>query len=85
MYFEDATRDELLQVALFEDCDISYKFEAVRELQLRQWHEDMLPDLVSMWGKGMSEFQIGIELGIPSTTVKAKLIKYNLYRKRVTA
>lgn len=84
MYYEDATRKQLLQIALHEDCSIDDKYEAVRELQLRQFTDDMLPDLVKLWGAGLSTFEIGIELGIPQSTVIGRLQKYNLYGKRVS-
>ena len=84
MYYEDATRKQLLQIALHEDCPINDKYEAVRELQLRQFTDDMLPDLVKLWGSGLSAFEIGIELGIPQSTVIGRLQKYNLYGKRVS-
>jgi len=85
MYYEDATRKQLLQIALHEDCSIDDKYEAVRELQLRQFTDDMLPDLVKLWGAGLSTFEVGIELGIPQSTVIGRLQKYNLYGKRVIA
>ena len=85
MYLEDANRKQLLQIALYEDCPMEYKYAACREIQIRQWHESMLPELISMWGKGMQAFDIAIEMGIPENTVKNKLKKYKLYRKRVIA
>jgi len=38
-HMENATKKELLQIALHENCDIDYKYAAVRELQRRQRHE----------------------------------------------
>lgn len=83
MYFEDATRKQLLQVALYEDCHIDYKWEAVSELDYRKWHDDMLPTLIKLWGSGMSAFEIGIELDIPESTVRGKLKKYDLFGRRI--
>ena len=84
IYFEDATRQQLLTIALYDDCSLDDKYEAVRELQMRQWNDDLLPQLVSLWGRGYTIFDISIELGLPENTVKAQLYKYDLYRKRVS-
>jgi hypothetical protein len=40
MHFEDALKTQLLQICLYEDCELEYKYAAARELQLRQWRED---------------------------------------------
>lgn len=84
MYFEDATKKQLLHICLFEDCPIQYKYEAARELQLRQWHDEYLPKLVRLWGEGKSSFQIAIEIGIEQNVVIHRLAKYGLYGRRVT-
>jgi hypothetical protein len=39
IHIENATRKELLQIALHENCDIDYKYAAIRELQRRQKRE----------------------------------------------
>ena len=83
IYMEDATKKQLLQIALHEDCDIDYKYDAAAELQMRQWQEEFLPELLRLWGKGMSAFNIGIEMGIPESTVRSRLRKYDLYGRRV--
>lgn len=83
IYFEDATRQQLLTIALYDDCSLDDKYEAVRELQLRQWNDDLLSQLVSLWGRGYTIFDISIELGLQENTVKAQLYKYDLYKKRV--
>lgn len=83
MYWEDATKQQLLQICLWEDCPLEYKFEAARELQLRQWHDDYLPELVRLWGKGMSSWNIAIELGIDQGVVSWQLEKHGLYGRRI--
>ena len=83
IYFEDASRQQLLTIALYDNCSLSDKYEAVRELQIRQWRDDLLPRLVSLWGRGYTIFNIAIELGLTENTVKAQLYKYDLYKKRV--
>jgi len=85
MNFEFATRQQLLQIALYEDCSLDDKWAAVAELEYRKWHDDMLPALVKMWGKGKSAFHIANELDLPESTIRGQLQKYNLYGKRVIA
>ena len=82
-YFEDATKEQLIAICLYEDCPLEYKYEAARELEIRKWREEMLTELVRLWGKGYSTFEIAIELGIDENTVKWQLQKHGLYRKRV--
>lgn len=85
MYFEDATKKQLLQIALWEECPIDYKYEAAAELQMRQWHDDYLQDLVRLWGEGKTSFQIAVELNIDIQAVVYRLSKYNLFGKRLKA
>jgi hypothetical protein len=85
MHFEDALKTQLLQICLYEDCPIEYKYAAARELQLRQWRDEYLTDLVRLWGKGYSSFEIAVELGLDEPLVKRKLVKYGLYKRRVGA
>jgi hypothetical protein len=84
MYFEDASKQQLLQICLWEDCSIDDKYEAARELQMRQWRDEYLTDLVRMWGEGKTSFQISIELGIEQNAVAWQLEKHGLYGRRVT-
>lgn len=83
MDYEFATRKQLLQIALYEECPIEYKYAACRELQIRSWNETYLTDLVRLWGRGMSTFNISIELGVSENTVKWQLKKRNLIKNRV--
>ena len=84
-YFEDATKEQLITICLYEDCPLEYKYEAARELEIRKWREEMLTDLVRLWAKGYSTFDIAIELGVDENTVQWQLQKHGLYRKRVRA
>ncbi|PWA08635.1 hypothetical protein DCC39_14445 [Pueribacillus theae] len=83
IHFEDATKQQLIQICLYEDCPLDYKYEAARELQMRQWQENMLSELVRLWGLGKSTFDISIQLGIEQDAVKWQLEKYGLYGRRV--
>ena len=82
MYMEDANVKQLETICLYEDCPIDLKFEAARELQMRCWKDSYLTDLVVLWGKGMTAFEIGIELGIETTKVQTMIRKYKLKRRQ---
>ncbi|OHR73987.1 hypothetical protein HMPREF3291_05220 [Bacillus sp. HMSC76G11] len=82
--WECADKKQLIQVAYHEECDLSHKYAAVRELQLRQWNDSMLTDLVKLWGMGLSIFSIAIELGTEPYVVNMKLQQYGLFKRRVT-
>lgn len=83
LYLEDATKEQLLTIALYEDCELELKYAACRELELRKFREEMLTDLVRLWGKGYTVFDISIELGVSENTVIYQLRKYGLRGKRV--
>lgn len=85
MNFEDATKTQLLQICLWEECPIEYKYESARELQLRQWRDEYLTDLVRLWGKGYTLFSIAIELGLDEWMIQNKLTEYGLWKRRVMA
>jgi len=82
MRYETATKEQLLQICLWEECPIEYKYESARELQMRQWQEEFLPDLVRLWGEGNSPSYIATELGIEERAVRAQLRKHKLYNVR---
>ncbi|QNG60375.1 hypothetical protein H4O14_02275 [Bacillus sp. PAMC26568] len=82
--WESATRQQLIQIALDEECSLCLKYEALRELQSR-WNNGMLPDLVKLYAKGFNMSQIAYELGIDPHTVKNKLKQLGIYKRRVGA
>jgi hypothetical protein len=79
-----ASKRQLIQICLWEDCSIDYKYEAAREIQIRQWHDDFLPDLVRLWGEGKTSSQVAIELGLEQDVVSWQLEKHGLYGRRIT-
>jgi hypothetical protein len=81
MYWESATKRQLLHIAFGEDCSLHDKYQAVKELQLRQWNDSMLSDLVLLYGRGMSLFHIGIELGVDKYVIQNKVNQYGLKRR----
>lgn len=83
MDYQDATKKQLLQIALYEDCSLDDKYEAVRELQLKRWDGAFIRLLVKYWGMGMSYIDIADKFGVETWEVKKQLLKYGLYGKRV--
>jgi hypothetical protein len=83
MIFEEATKKQLLTICLYEDCPLEYKYEACRELQLKNWGPTFLQKLVKYWGMGYSDVKIADLFGVELWEVKKQLLKYNLYGKRV--
>lgn len=85
IYLEDASKKQLLQIALYEPCDIDLKYAACRELQIRQWKDEYLTDIVILWGRGLRIVDIAAEIGLPEYTIKNVLKLNGLYGKRVIA
>lgn len=86
IYFGDANKQELLTIALYEDCDFDYKYEALRELEYRKyknkWKNEMLTDLVLLYGKGYSIYDIADDLGVSEGTVRYYISKHKIKRVR---
>lgn len=82
MNWASATKEQLLHIALSEDCELDSKYEAVRELQSR-WSQDMLTDVVIMYGKGYLPKEIADYLGVPSALISGVISKYGLKKGRV--
>lgn len=82
MKWEKASKPQLLQIALNEDCPLEFKYQACSELQMR-WNNDMLTDVVIMYGKGYSPKEIAEYLGISCEMVGGIISKYDLRRAKV--
>lgn len=85
MDYELATRRQLIVIALYENCPLSVKYDALRELDLRKWSNIHLQKLLKYWGAGLTQDEIAEKLGLEFDTIGYYLRKYNLYGKRVTA
>jgi hypothetical protein len=83
MDFADATKKQLLTIALHEECPLDDKYAAIRELQLKTWGPLFLQKLVKYWGMGLSDKQIADKFGVEIWEVKKQLQKYNLYGTRI--
>lgn len=81
MDFSKANKKQLLQIALYEPCPIEFKYRACSELQIR-WTEDMLTEVVIMYGKGYKPKEIADYLGVSLEQVGGIVSKYNLRRAR---
>jgi hypothetical protein len=82
MNLENATKKQLLQIALYEDCPLSFKYEALRELDLRKWSDIHLQKLLKYWGMGKTQDWIAEKLGMDFSTVGYYLMKYGLFKVR---
>ena len=78
---ERATKKQLLTIALYEDCSLDLKWQAIAELEYRKWNDDYLIDLVRMWGQGKSSYEIAVKLDLPENTIKWQLEKHGLFGK----
>jgi hypothetical protein len=83
MDFENATKKQLLTIALYEDCSLDDKYAVCRELQLKTWGPHFLQRLVKYWGMGLTDIQIADKFGVEIWEVTTQLQKYNLYKSRV--
>jgi hypothetical protein len=81
IHFDSATKRQLLHIAFEEDCSLDDKYQAVKELQLRQWNDSMLSDLVLLYGRGMSLFHISVEIGVDKYVIQNKVNQYGLKRR----
>ncbi|MCM3665529.1 hypothetical protein M3204_14015 [Mesobacillus subterraneus] len=79
MRWELANKQQLLQIAISEDCELDNKYEAARELQSR-WSQDMLTDVVIMFGKGYMPKEIAEFLGVSVQQIGGVISKYQLRR-----
>lgn len=82
MNWGKANKNQLLQVAFEEVCPIEFKYRAASELQMR-WNNNMLTDVVIMYGKGYTPKEIADYLGISREMVGGIISKYDLRRAKV--
>ena len=64
MNYEFATKQQLLQIALDEECDNQYKYRAIKELQYRYMPEEIRADMIYRLGTGSSLKQVAEENGL---------------------
>jgi hypothetical protein len=81
MDYSKATKQQLLQIAIDEHCPVEFKYRACSELQMR-WTEDMLTEVVIMYGKGYKPKEIAEYLGVSREMIGGIVSKYNLKRAR---
>jgi len=70
MNFENATKEQLLQIALHEPCELEYKYEAIKQLHYRQIPEDVQADILYRFGIGIEIEDIASENGLSVMEVK---------------
>lgn len=83
--FTIAKKAQLLQIAMFEDCKIDWKYAAVKELQRRKRlaKEDYLPQIVYLFSKGLIAPEIARELSISSQKVEKTINQHKLWKVRL--
>lgn len=64
IHFEDASKEQLLQIALYEACDDDLKYAAIRELQDRYIPEEIRADMIYRLGTGIDIKQVAEENGL---------------------
>lgn len=79
---EQATKQQLLTIALYEDCDNDKKFDAIRELEKRK-RNNHDADIVYMWGKGHNLHVIASELRMDVQRLKKEMSKLGLWGRKV--
>jgi DNA-binding NarL/FixJ family response regulator len=79
-----ATKEQLLQIAMFEDCEIDLKYAAVRELQnqRKKQKDDYLQQIVYLFGKGLIVPQIAKQLCISNQKVEKVINQKCLWKTR---
>lgn len=88
MDYSTATKEQLLTICLYEDCPLHLKYDALYELAIRgerklpSWNDSYLTDIIRLWGKGLTAFEISLETGLDITTIQTKLRKYKLKRRQ---
>lgn len=64
MMWEAATKEQLMQIATAEHCPLSFKYEALRELQNRYIPEEIRADILYRLGTGTPINQVATENGL---------------------
>jgi DNA invertase Pin-like site-specific DNA recombinase len=85
MNWHQATREQLLQVALDEDCSFDYKYKACSILQYQQHlnKADHLQEIVYLFAKGMLVSEIAKVLSISHQHVEKIINQKELWRTRL--
>lgn len=85
--WEKASREQLLQVALHEECEMDYKYKACSILQY-QWHlnkADHLQEIVYLFSKGLIVPEIARILSVSHQYVEKVINQKELWRTRLYA
>jgi hypothetical protein len=56
MYFDDATKKQLLTIALYEECSLDDKYAAIRELQLEKLGSHFPTKISEVLGHGINRY-----------------------------
>lgn len=83
--WNEATREQLLQVALHEDCENDYKYKACSILQYQRHlnKADHLQEIVYLFSKGLLVSEIAKVLSISHQHVEKIINQKELWRTRL--
>jgi DNA invertase Pin-like site-specific DNA recombinase len=83
--WNEATREQLLQVALDEDCSFDYKYKACSILQYQQHlnKTDYLQEIVYLFSKGLRVPEIARILSITHQHVEKIINQKQLWKTRL--
>jgi hypothetical protein len=83
--FTKATKEQLLQIALYEACPNDLKFRACSEIQTRKLLKkaDYLQQIVYLFGKGLLVPEIANVLSISHMKVEKIINQHELWRTRL--
>lgn len=79
MDLSEVNKKTLIQIAMDDNMNLDFRYEAARELQFR-WDNKLLPELVRLYGQGMKVREIADYLGTSKQEVNSKIQLYGLRR-----
>lgn len=83
--WNSATREQLLQIAIHEDCEIDYKYKACSILQYQRHlnKADYLQEIVYLFSKGLRVPEISKVLSISHPHVEKIINQKELWRTQL--
>lgn len=86
MDWQKASKRQLLQIALQENCPLDLKYKAVSELQERPFrpkHDERFHKVISLFGQGYFLYEIANIVGWSDYRVQRFIERYGLWKGRL--